>query len=161
MKNIQEKAKWNPVFRINKFASQSDYEAGKLLESVIFEGNKLTNAGINEMWTLIAGTGGEQFGSVANLIVGTGTGSESATDTESTFTNGVKKPMADGYPTYGTSQKVTYKSVYDGDSANQAWNEFGVLSRASGGILLNRKKSTQGTKTAGQVWELQLEITLS
>ena len=160
MKNIQEKAKWNPVFRINKFASQSDYEAGKLLESVVFEGNKLTNAGINEMWTLIAGTGGEQFGSLSNLIVGTGAGSESVTDTESTFTSGVKKPMADGYPTYGTSQKVTYKAVFDGTSANQAWNEFGVLSKASGGILLNRKVSTQGTKAAGQVWELELEIEL-
>lgn len=161
MKKLQEKIKWNPVFKIRKFASKSDYEAGKLLEEVIIEGNKLTNAGINNIWTLVAGTGGEQFGTDANLIVGTGTGDETAEDTESTFTNGVKKAMADGYPTYGTSQKVTYKSVYDGDSANQAWNEFGVLSKASGGILLNRKKSTQGTKTSGQVWELQLEITLS
>jgi hypothetical protein len=160
MKNIQEKAKWNPIFRINKFASQSDYEAGKLLEEVIIEGNKLTNAGINNIWTLVAGTGGEQFGTDANLIVGTGTGDETASDTESTFTNGVKKPMSDGYPTYGTSQKVTYKAVFDGTSANQAWNEFGVLSKSSGGILLNRKVSAQGTKTAGQVWELELEIEL-
>ena len=68
--------------------------------------------------------------------------------------------MVDGYPTYGTSQKVTYKAVFDGTSANQAWNEFGVLSKSSGGILLNRKVSTQGTKTAGQVWELELEIEL-
>ena len=161
MKNLKEKIKWNPVFTLNKFASKEDYEKGIILETSIIKGNLLTNAGINEMWTLIAGTGGEQFAALANLIVGTGSGAEAATDVEGTFTNGVKESMDSGYPTYGTSQKVTYKSVFDGDTANQEWNEFGVLSKASGGVLLNRKVSAQGTKVLGQIWELELEITLS
>lgn len=158
IEKIFEKATWT----IRKFANDEEYKNDKPYEISTIDGNILVNEGINEIWKLICGTGGTQFStSNANLIVGTGTGDESATDTEATFTNGVKKGMDGGFPTYGTNQKATWKATFDGTSANQAWNEFGVLNAASGGKLLNRKKSAQGTKVAGQVWELSIEITLS
>lgn len=153
-----EKVEWT----ITKFRNDSDYKAGKPYETVKFEGNLLCNEGINEIWKLICGTGATQYDNTnANLIVGTGSGAASASDTEATFTAGVKKAMEASFPTYGTSQKATWKSSYGSGDANQAWNEFGTLNAATAGKLLNRKVSSQGTKTSGQTWELTLEITLS
>jgi len=162
-KNQQEVVRWIPFWTIRKFVNEEDYKKGRSYEISKFGGNALTTEGINELWTIIgSAASGTKFDNThAYLIVGTGTGEESQNDTEATFTNGVKKPMNEGYPTYGTDRKITFKSTYDGNSANQAWNEFGVLNAATGGKLLNRKVSAQGTKTAGQVWELELEITLA
>lgn len=155
---VFEKAEW----LIRKFADEKAYKDNNSYEEVKIDGNALVNEGINDVWKLICGTGGTQFSNAdANLIVGTGSGAEAAGDTEATFTSGVKKGMEAGFPTYGTSQKATWKSSYGSGDANQAWNEFGVLNAASSGDLLNRKVSAQGTKTVGQVWELSLEITLS
>ncbi len=157
---FSEKAQWT----ITKYANDEDYKNGKPYEVSVIDGNLLVNEGINYILTMIATdakTGTPFSNANAHLIVGTGTGAESAGDTEATFTSGVKKPMMTGYPTYGTDQKITWKASFDGDSANQAWNEFGVLNAASSGKLLNRKKSSQETKASGQTWELELSITLS
>ncbi len=174
MNNIIEKAFESAVWKIKRYASEADKKAGKIysekealklfgiVQFTKIEGNALVNEGINDMWKLICGSGGVQFSNaLANLIVGTGSGAANAADNEATFTAGVKKTMESGFPTYGTSQKATWKSVYASGDANQAWNEFGVLNAASSGELMNRKVSAQGTKTAGQSWELSLEITLS
>ena len=165
-----EKAEW----KIARYANDADAklkkvyskaEALKLFGIEQFskvEGNCLCNQGINDIWKSICGTGGVQYSNaVANLITGTGSGAATASDTEATFTAGVKKGMESGFPTYGTSQKATWKSSYGSGDANQVWGEFGVLNAASSGDLLNRKVSAQGTKTSGQTWELSLEITLS
>ena len=170
MEKAFEKAKWG----IMRYANDADEKAKKIYSDVeaiklfgikqktVIDGNCLVNEGINDMWKLICGTGGTQFSNaLANLIVGTGSGAAQATDTESTFTAGVKKGMESGFPTYGTSQKATWKSSYGSADANQAWGEFGVLNAASSGELMNRKVSAQGTKASGQTWELSLEITLS
>ncbi len=155
---IFEKATWT----IRKFADDKAVKENKPYEVVSFEGNCLCNEGINELWKLVAGTGGTKYDNGnAYLIVGTGVGDATSADTEATFTAGVKKGMMDGYPTYGTDQKTTFKASYGPDDANQAWNEFGVLNAASSGKLLNRKVSDQGTKTSGQTWELELSIALS
>lgn len=158
LEKIFEKAVWT----IRKFVSDKDYKANNPFEVVSFDGNLLVNEGINEVWKLICGSGGAQFSNaLANLIVGTGSGAAATTDTEATFTSGVKKAMDASYPTYGTSQKATWKATYGSGDANQAWNEFGVLNNATSGKLMNRKVSSQGTKTSGQTWELTIEITLS
>jgi hypothetical protein len=159
VEKIFEKAVW----RITKYASEADKAAGKVLERVRIDGNALVNEGINELLTILgSAASGTKFDNTnAYLIVGTGSGAADPADTEATFTAGVKKAMEGGYPTYGTDQKITFKSSYGASDANQAWGEFGVLNAASSGKLLNRKVSDQGTKTSGQVWELELEITLS
>ena len=163
-KSLLESFKEDAVWHITKYANDEDYKAGKFYERKRFDGNALVNEGINHILTIIgtdAKTGTPFSNANANLIVGTGSGTATAADTESTFTAGVKKTMESGYPTYGTDQKITWKASYGPDDANQAWNEFGVLNAASDGVLLNRKVSDQGTKTSGQTWELELEITLS
>ena len=156
--NVMIKKKWT----ITKYASTKDYTAGNSYEKNVVNHNLLVNEGMNEVWTILCSAGGTKFDNTnAQLIVGTGSGAATATDTEATFTAGVVKGMEAGYPTYGTSQKATWKASYAAGEANQAWNEFGLLNAASGGKLFNRLVEAEGTKTAGQVWELSLEITLS
>lgn len=161
-KSIGEKIYRKTKWRIAKYANDADFAAKKAYEKAEIDGNILCNEGINEINKLIAGTGGTQYANAgANLIVGTGSGAAAATDTEATFTAGVKKGMDVSFPTYGTSQKITWQATYASGDANQAWGEFGVLNAGSSGKLLNRKVSAQGTKTLGQTWVLTLEITLS
>lgn len=69
--------------------------------------------------------------------------------------------MDTGYPTYGASQKITFRATFNGSEANYAWNEFSVDNGSTPAKNLNRKVSAQGTKTSGQVWQITLEISLS
>jgi hypothetical protein len=158
-----EKAFENPIWKITKYKSKEDKEKDNSFEKVEFKGNVLCNEGINEILTIIgsSASGTKYDNTNAYLIVGTGNGAASASNTESTFTAGVKEAMEDGYPTYGTDQKITWKSSFDGDTANQEWQEFGVLNAETDGDLLNRKVEDEGTKTSGQVWDLELSITFS
>jgi hypothetical protein len=125
-------------------------------------GNALVNAGINQLTTLLCGGGGVNFGTGAYLGVGDSSTAGDATATDLlAATNKLRKAMNATYPTYGTSQKATWQSDFGGSDANYAWNEFGVFSGSSGGTMLNRKVSAQGTKTSGQTWRLTLDITFS
>ena len=147
---------------IKKFADADAYRRGESFEYNEFDGNIMLNEGINELWTLVTGTGATKFDHTnAYLGVGTSTTSAAATDT-GLLGSPVYVGMDSGYPTYGTLQKAVWKATFDGDTANQAWNEFTVANGDSNGYVnLNRKVSAQGTKVAAQVWELTLQISLS
>lgn len=163
--NILERGGHQTKCVITKYANYEDSINNKPYEIVTnLEKNELTNEGINYLLTMVATdakTGTPWSSANANLIVGTGAGAADPTDVEGTFTAGVKAAMAATYPTYGTNQKATWKASYGTPTANQVWGEFGVLSQATSGKLLNRKVSAQGTKVAGQVWELEIELTLT
>jgi len=164
MKNLKlkEKGILKRNWTIERFASQKDFEAGNCYKKSVVNHNCLANEGINELWTHICSAGGVKYDNTnAFLITGTGSGAAAAGDTEATFTAGVRKGMEAGYPTYGTNQKATWRALYGAGDANQAWQEFGMLNADGGGKLLNRLVSDQGTKTAGQVWQLTFTITLS
>lgn len=171
---IKDRIKESAIWRIRRFASEVDKknnviyskeEALRLFGREQFStiiGNALVNQGMNEMWTVLCSASGNEWDNTnAVLIVGTGSGAEDPTDVEGTFTGGVKKAMDGGFPTYGTLQKAIWQATYGSAEANQVWGEFGVLNNTTTGDLMNRKVSAQGTKTAGQTWELTLEITLS
>lgn len=174
-KTLKERINHGSVWKITRHNSEEDkerkriYVPGLALEMFggqpqfdVFHGNLLVNEGINEMWTVLCSASGNEWNNAdAVLIVGTGSGAAAAGDTEATFTAGVKVAMEAGFPTYGTSQKASWKSSYGSSAANQAWNEFGCLNNTTSGDLMNRKISAEGTKTAGQTWDLTLEITLS
>lgn len=157
---LKEKAVW----RIRKFMSEEDYKKNNCYEENEIKGNILLNEGINAIWTLVAGGSATAFNSTnAYLGVGDSSASEDASQTGlQATTNKLYKEMDSGYPTYGTSQKITFKSTFSGSEANFAWNEFTVANGDSdSAVNLNRKVSPQGTKVSGQIWELTLEITLS
>ena len=57
---------------------------------------------------------------------------------------------------------MTFQAAMASGDANYSWQEFTVANASSGtGKNLNRKVSNQGSKVAGQVWTIQLQITIS
>ena len=127
------------------------------------QGNVLTNAGINLLWSLAVGGAGTTY-AYANTAIAVGTGTSNPTDpTQTTLATETARVQVDAsYPTYGTSQLVVFRSTFTGLVANVHWQEFGVFNNiTSGGTMLNRKVSDQGTKTSGQTWQVSVTITLS
>lgn len=175
-RQINEKGFMKRIWRIRRFASEQDRAAGKVYSKeealrlfgidqfTEFEHNCLLNEGINELWTLVCGTGATKFDNTnAYLGVGDSATGEGPTQTGlQAATNKLYKAMDATYPTYGTSQKATWRSTFGSAEANWAWNEFTVANGNSDASKnLNRKVSSQGTKQSGQTWELTLEITLT
>ena len=127
------------------------------------KGNCLLNEGINELWTILCSASGTKFDNTnAQTGVGDSTVAEAVTQTDlQAATNKAYVGMMAGFPTYGTDQKAIWKSSYDGNTANYAWQEFIVRNGATALKDICRKVSAQGTKASGQVWELSIQISLS
>ncbi|MDY0218804.1 MAG: hypothetical protein RBR14_05600 [Candidatus Cloacimonas acidaminovorans] len=160
---MQEKANHKTFWKIQKFASDEDVKTNKFYEEVVIEDNILVNAGINEMWKLIAGGTATAFNN-ANSYLGVGDSNTAAVATQTDLqavTNKIRKAMNATFPISGTSQKITFQSDFGSAEANFAWKEFAVFNASSAGVMINRKVSDQGTKVSGQTWRLSLEITLS
>jgi len=128
----------------------------------LIPGNLMLNEGLNNLLTHICAASGTKWDS-GNAYLGVGTSSSAAAATDTGLVGtAVYKGMMASFPTYGTSQKATWKSEYLSAEANQAWEEYTLSnSNSNSGSNLNRKCSSQGTKSSGQVWELTLDITFS
>ncbi|MFW5902802.1 MAG: hypothetical protein ACOCTT_02870 [archaeon] len=157
-KKLLEKGIENAHWKIKKYDKN-----GELYEESEIEGNALLDEGANLLTELIGSTGGTEWNS-SNAYLGVGDSSAS-TETDMTGLQGSStyKGMEDGYPTYGTDQKITWKASFASDEANHDWQEFTVSndSTDNDGTNLNRTTSDEGTKSEGQTWELELEITFS
>jgi hypothetical protein len=168
MTALKEKGKWMAKWKINKWLDEATWKNGDSPAEVVdIEGNALENSGINELWTILCDAPSTQAFDAANSYLGVGESSDGfdAADTNLQGASLVWVGMDGGFPTFGTSQKATWQATFTGLVANQVWAEFAVANAADGGattgVILNRKVSAQGTKTAGQVWQLTLEISLS
>jgi hypothetical protein len=74
-------------------------------------------------------------------------------------TNKLYKGMETSYPSI-SGQTVFFRAQFNSSEANFAWNEFTVANGDSDSAdNLNRKVSSQGTKSVGDVWILTLWIT--
>ncbi len=96
---------------------------------------------------------------------GTGAGSiipePVATETGLAGTSTAYKGMAATYPSRA-GQVVTWRSVFAETEGNFRWLEFTVANGNSDVAQnLNRRISDQGVKADGQIWTLDLNITLS
>lgn len=159
---ISERIMESVLWTIKKFANQEAVKENKPFEVVSFPGNLLLNEGINELWTLVCSSSGVKYDNTnAQLGVGDSSTAESATQTGLLGGNQTWKGMDTGYPTYGTNQKAVWRATFDTAEGNYSWNEFSVRNGAAADKNLNRKVSAQGTKVAGQIWELTLEVSLS
>lgn len=161
---MQETLREHVTWRIRKFKTDLAQAFDVPFEICEFEGNLLLNEGINELLTLACGTGATKF-DATNAYLGVGDSNSAAAATQTGLqaaTNKLYKAMDSSYPTYGSSQKITFKATFGSSDANFAWEEFSVANGNSDTAKnLNRKVSSQGTKSSGQIWELTLEITLS
>ncbi|GAI97162.1 unnamed protein product, partial [marine sediment metagenome] len=70
------------------------------------------------------------------------------------------KGMEATYPTFGTLQKVIFKSSFGAAEANFTWEEWTVDNGAAADKNLNRKVESLGTKSGG-TWTLEVSITLT
>jgi hypothetical protein len=136
----------------------------ELIEALAFRGNLLLNEGINELWTLAAGTGATKFDN-SNAYIGVGDSATAAVATQTGLqasTNKAYVAMDTSYPTYGSSQKVTHRSTFGASVANFVWNEITVANGNSDSAKnLNRKVQSMGTKVSPAVWTATHEATLS
>jgi len=181
---IVDSGLWSPLWSIHKFyehrgrvakASRRGLSLAYLMENfelmespLRFPGNCLLNEGINEMWTLIAGTGAIKFDN-GNAYIGVGDDATAADPAQTGLlgaanagTHKLYVAMDGGYPTYGTSQKTTWRSTYTSAQANFHWQEITVSNTNSDtGKNMNRKAQDMGTKASGSTWVPTLETTLS
>ncbi len=164
---IKDKVAWKSHWRIEKYASDSDYLQGILSEPPIeLDGNVGLNEGIQAALDLMCDIGSLTPFSNASAYLGVG---DSATEASATQTdlqatsNKVYKGMEASYP-QRTNQTMAWRSVFGSADANFAWNEFSVANGASGGAVnLNRyvPGTSPGTKGSGSIWTLTLSITMS
>ena len=177
---VVDRGLWNPRWSIHKFYEHRDsvFKAAHVqglpveflldnfesLGALSFRGNLLLNEGINELWTLLGGTGATKFDNT-NAYIGVGDSATAADATQTGLqaaTNKLYKAMDTSYPTYGSSQKVTHRSTFGTSDANWVWNEITVANGNSDAAKnLNRKVQSMGTKASGTSWVATQEITLS
>jgi hypothetical protein len=131
-------------------------------EILIFPHNLALNEGLNALFALLCGGAETAFDNThANIGVGDSNTAAAATQTGlQATTNKLYKGMETSYPTYGTSQKVTFRSKFGASEANWAWNEITVANGNSDSAKnLNRKVQAMGTKVSPAEWYANLEIT--
>jgi hypothetical protein len=154
---------WKTRWAIFKSRSAADAAAKQYYEVSIVDGNLALNEGIQELLDLLCGLGGTAF-SNANARIGVGDSSTAASASQTGLqasTNKLYKAMDATFPSRA-SQTMTWQATFGSSEANFAWNEFTVANGSSDASKnLNRKVSSQGTKTAGQVWTIQVTITPS
>ncbi len=175
MNVLQERAFYKTRWLIRRFADDAAFARDEVSEVVggdgqplpaesVIEGNILLSEGIGELWDLVCGLGSPTAFSNANAYIGVGdsTTAESAAHTDlQAASNKTYKAMSATYP-QRSGTTVTFQSAFASGDANYAWQEFTVSNASSGtGKNLNRKVSNQGSKVAGQVWTIQLQITIS
>lgn len=159
---IQDHGNWYAEWKIEKFKDDEAFAKGESYEEVVIPKNILVNAGIDVMESLLIGGAGTVF-SNANAYLGVGDSNTAASASQTDLqaaSNKLRKAMNVTYPTQA-SQVLTFQSDFGSSDANFAWEEFAVFNASSGGTMLNRKVSSQGTKSSGQTWRLTLTITIS
>lgn len=160
---LVETVRYRTRWTLRKFADDAAFAAGCAYDEITLEGNLMLNAGIGEMLDLLIAAGSPTAFNNANSYIGVGdsTTAEAAGQTDlQAATNKTRKAMSATYPSR-SGQTVTWRSAFGSADANYAWQEFGVFNASTGGKMLNRKVSNQGTKASGQTWTVDLAITWS
>ena len=160
--NISDKGKIKTRWIIKKYLNDMAYRLNRPYEIKQVEGNLFLSEGIGQIWDLVIGAGGTVFDNTnAHIGVGDGTAAEADTQTGLQGTNKAYVGMESGYPSR-SGKTVTWRAVFDGSTGNFSWQEFTVANGSDdSAVNINRKVSDQGTKASGQVWTVDLQLTLS
>lgn len=136
--------------------------ADRFMSSEIIPGNVALNQGLQNAIKLICAISSGTAWNSANSRCGVGNGTAAASAAQTGLLGShVYAGMDTGYPTR-TSQTAKWRSTFSGTVANFAWYEYTVSTTATNtGVNLNRKVSTKGTKSAGESWTLELQVTFS
>lgn len=178
---MKESLHWTTEWKIEKFKDDGSGLAERLkngtateeeikkakYETVIFPKNLAVTTGLMNICKLVSGTGGTQWGTGAYIGVGTSTTAAAIGQTDLVAPS-ARVAMDSGWPkdtgghAVGADDgTIQFKSTFDGSTANVAWEEYGVFTASTGGVMLNRLVASKGTKVSGEIWTLQVTITFS
>lgn len=160
----RDKFLWHTALTIDK-ARLNDKGAMVHYATEKYYGNAALKEGVNEVWALVTGDGGDAF-SAANAIIQVGNGTtavdpDSQTALQGGSTDLVNGVMIGSYPYTHEVDGDTYnwKSAFQAEfvttEANFAWEEWGL---SNGTILLNRALKSMGTKTSSEQWTVTVEL---
>ena len=143
------------------------------VETIVIPGNMVVNSGINRMFDLLIGAGGQaaaaSSGGVGHVFMGVGDSSTAATATDTDLNAATGSShrqwvvLDNTYPSR-SSQTLTMQCTFSTSVANFAWNEMGIEidnGTSSPGTaalststqkLFNHKVVSAGTKTSAQTW---------
>lgn len=147
---------------VRKYADLASFQKDEPFAICEIDGNLFLNEGISLMLSRFIGGAGTAFdNSNAHIGVGDGTGEALASQTGLQGENKTYIPMEANYPQV-SGQSVTFRAVADGDTANHNWREFTVANgNSDAAVNMNRKVDDQGTKAQGQVWTVDLILSIS
>lgn len=160
---IEDFIKCRRVWTITRYASRKDYEAGRAYSQSRVEHNLLLNEGITALLNLLVGNAETNFGN-ANAYIGVGDSNTAAAAAQTGLQAATNKTFIAMEATYPqiSSQTVTWRAKFDTADANYNWREFTVVNGNSDSAdNLNRVVSDQGTKASGQVWVVDVALTIS
>jgi len=160
-----DRIRWRSRWRIEKYASREAFETQQPYAVSEFRGNLALNEGINELLLLLVGGGGDAYDNT-NTYLGVGDDSTAAAAAQTGLQAAANKFWQGMEATYPTdppvSQEVVFRSIFADGDAEYAWEEFTVTNTSSdAGKNLCRKVSSEGTKSAGEVWTLTYTIGLA
>jgi hypothetical protein len=164
LRGINIKVQDHAILHSHYIIEDFDAKTGELVKRQKFDHNCFLNEGINEIWSLICGTGGVKFDNT-NAYIGVGDDDTAATAAQTGLqaaSNKFYQPMDATYPTYGTSQKAIFRATFATGDANFAWKEITVINGVNDTHdNLNRKVQAMGTKTnaVSRVATVELSIT--
>lgn len=165
---MENRITWQALWIITKYENQQARDEERPFAVIHIPHNVGCNAGIDELWDLVCGTGSPTSFAEANAYVGVGDRSyptplaaDTALAAPSYGLNKFFMPMDTGYP-QTTSQKATWRGEFAAGKATMSWFEFCVCNTSwDNGVMLNRTVSSQAYKQADQVWTLTCELTMS
>lgn len=136
----------------------------KPYQALVSKTDKFLVEGMNLMWELIVGAGGNAYNN-ANARIGIGdsaTAEDEAQTGLQAATNKFWKAMAATYPQHAVDKKCTFRSVFANGEAEFAWNEVTIVNAADDtGQNMLRIVSAKGTKPAGEEWTAEIECTFA
>lgn len=154
--NVKLAVKYRVIKR--KVGAKKPYE---ILET---NQDKFLVEGMNLMWELICGAGGNAYNN-ANARIGVGDSSTAEDETQTGLqaaTNKLWKGMVATYPLHNVDKKITFRSVFVNGEAEFAWNEVTIVNASDDtGQNMLRIVSAKGTKPAGEEWTAEVECTLA
>src|SRR5690606_532382 len=124
----------------------------------------LTNAGRNYIRDAVSQNGSPVAFNNANARIAVGDSNTpfSPAQTDLLGAATTRRPMDVGFPDFTQGSNITrFRATFGTGDANHVWEEWGVVNAASGGVLLNRKVESLGTKTSAQTWELTVDLTFN
>lgn len=162
---ILERGKAVGLFQVTKFEDDRAVRLGCPYHVGAAFHNIFVNGGLAAVWNLVTSQGGTAY-SNANASLGVGDSATAPVVTQTDLqaaTNKLRVAMNAGYPNAPVNGLEQWQSDFTGANGNYSWQEFAVFNTTSqsGGTMLDRATSNQGTKTSGQTWRLTFSFTLS